>query len=79
MDPNGTLKQLRELLGGDHSAYEVKGDCIEHTNGSAPSYQPEVEDTEDLLMNLCKAEELFQALDEWIINGGNPLDAWRTT
>ena len=60
MDPNETLKQLRALLGGDHS-----GDTSKVT-------------FDELLTRVCEAEELWQALDDWLskLHGGYP-DAWR--
>ena len=55
MDPNATLRRLRELLGGDHSASppttveEALADC-----------------TKELENLICEAETLFQGLDTWL-------------
>ena len=57
MDPNATLRELRELLGGDHSG----------------SLDPETASMDDL----CRMEELWQALDQWIGRGGFLPDAWK--
>lgn len=55
MDPNETLKQLRELLGRDNTPRSVTAK----------------------LCTLADAEELFQALDEWLSKGGFLPEEWK--
>jgi len=60
MDPNETLKQLRALLGGDHGGVDESLLSV---------------DAQCYLTHLCGAEELWQALDQWLSKGGFlPID-----
>lgn len=72
MDPNETLRRLRALLGGDHSGYEQDklGHSIFH-HGDKPT-----KDLDDLHTMVCEAEELFQALDDWLSKEGCLPEAW---
>lgn len=77
MDPNATLLALRRLLGGDHSGYE-------ETPGSPGEIHKVTDDgnrvrripTAELHTMLCEAEELFQAMDEWLSSGGFLPKRW---
>ncbi len=71
MDPNETLRLLRELLGRDHSGYETnrEGTAIRHDGRPAL-------DIGELHDRLCRAEELFQAIDGWLSKGGFLPHAW---
>jgi hypothetical protein len=61
MDPNEALRGLRSLTNTSHRWIE-KGKVDEHTD-----WQPIVE----------QFVELFQALDEWLSQGGFLPEAWR--
>jgi hypothetical protein len=70
MDPNETLRRLRDLLGGDHSGYEP--------NREETAIRHETKDTRtlgDLHTMLCEAEELFQAMDT-LATGGFLPESW---
>lgn len=71
MDIDETLRQLRGLLGGDHSGYFAnRGDtAIRHETKPAKSL-------EDLHTMVCEAEELWQALNGWLTRKGHLPRAW---
>lgn len=67
MDPDETLRILRALLGGDHSGCEDWKEAEQMPDDWG----------NDWLATLCRAEEAFQALDQWMsCNGHLPKD-WR--
>lgn len=63
MDPDKTLADLRQLLSRDSSGKATK-DLTQ-------------EEASIIHDRLCKAEELFQALDGWIQRGGYLPGAWQ--
>ncbi len=69
MDPNATIQELRKLLGGDHSGLEDTNELLEGSGAWA----------NDTLGALCRAEELFQALDGWLKSGGALPKAWEVS
>ncbi len=68
MDPNATLAELRKLLGGDHSG-------LEFLQGAEANDNP-TKWTSDPLSALCRAEELWDALDGWMSKGGFLPSSW---